>query len=198
MKKIVFAIILSLCASLPTYGKPTIEAPLGLKWGMTKDEVEKHAEELSLLERKGDRLSSYYLRNPEKIIDGMDGYSVSVDDKFGLVSVEMLQSFNNDDKGTKVKSRYDVIKEALSKKYGTPSLLEYINNERISFYSCLRIDGCGSMTAFFDGNNGQALILINSSDVDRGNIFIRYKTHELDKIMSELKNKTINELSDSL
>ncbi|WP_145590735.1 myosin/kinesin family protein [Yersinia aleksiciae] len=197
MKKLVFVITLGLLISLPTYGK-SITPPLGLSWGMNKGEVEKQADGVSLLEEQGHRLRNYYLKNPSEKIDGMDGYSVYIDDKYGLVSVEMLQSINDDANGSKIKKRYETIKNALSKKYGKPDSIEYVNNDRVSFYKCLSSSECGNMYSFFTGTNGQVYVSINSMGDDYGQIYIRYKVSEFDKTISEIQKQETDELSESL
>lgn len=198
MRKIIFAATLGMLVSLPTYGAANITPPIGLKWGMNKEEVLKHVDSVSLLEEKGDRLREFYLRNPRIKIDGIDGYSVSIDDKYGLVAVDMIQTFSADKHGSEIKNKYDDFKKALSGKFGSPELDEYIKNSNIEFYRCIASRLCGNMSALFDGENGRVYLSINSTGDSRGNIYIGYKDNKLDEIMSEIKKERVDKIKDSL
>lgn len=198
MKSFVVSIVIGLAISFSTYGKPIITPPLGMKWGMDKGEVLKLADGISLLEDRGNRLHDYYLKNPIVKIDSMDGYSVSIDDEYGLVAVEMIQTFTADKNGSEIKNRYDDLKKALSSKFGAPEIDEYIKDYDIEFYRCISSRLCGNMSALFYGENGRIYISINSTGDSKGNIYIGYKENKLDEIMKKIKEERVDKIKDSL
>lgn len=165
-----------------------IDPPLGLTWGSSLTEIESKTESLKKMRDENERIEAFILRNPHAKVNGFDVYSVSVDKSEGLISVEMLQYFNNDVNGTNIIKRYHALKEALRKKYETIESIDFTSKPSPMFYKCIAHDSCGSMTTFVDGSNAKISLLVSAGDrPDSGQIFLMYRSNKYSEINEALK-----------
>ncbi|HCR3333281.1 TPA: hypothetical protein ON523_003031 [Morganella morganii] len=211
-KNIIFFIFLfGFCfSSLAVTNGKEITAPLGLKWGMTKNEL---IEKSGNIKEKGFEggIEQLLIINESNNIDGLNMYVAGVDKEYGLVSVEMVFFINEDMNGNKAIEKYNILKKVLVSKYGEQYVDEYAwrnySKGDVSFSDCIRNKGCGNyFSSFEDDKGGLAWLMISPSASEEGtNIYLLYKSPAIKKIQEEAKASSESEvqkkaqaLSDSL
>ncbi|HDR2520068.1 TPA: hypothetical protein QCI08_004222 [Enterobacter ludwigii] len=176
-----------------------IDPPLGLTWGSSLTEIESKTESLKKMHDQNERIEAFMLRNPHAKVNGFDAYSVLVDKSEGLLSVEMLQYFNNDANGTNIIKRYHALQEALRKKYETIDSIDFTSKPSPTFYKCIAHDSCGSMTTFVDGSNAKIQLFVMAGDkADSGQIFLMYRSNKYSEINEALKAKKDKDSADEI
>lgn len=206
-----FTFLLGFCfSSLAVTNGNEITAPLGLKWGMTKGElVEKTGgiKEIGLR----DGIEQFLVNNKNNKVDGLELYSIGVDKKYGLTSVEMMFYIDNDGDGNKAVKKYNILKKVLVSKYGEQYSDEYLwrnyNKGSMSFSACIDNERCGKYVSSFEDDVGGSvgLMLTTDSSGKDVNVFLFYQSPAIKKIQEETKNtynkeiqKKAESLSDSL
>jgi hypothetical protein len=165
-----------------------IDPPLGLVWGSSIKDFASKFESVNHISDENERIQSFILRSPQSGIKGFDFYSASVDEKEGLVTVEMLQYFEGDKNGVNIVKRYLSLKEALRKKYGEIDSIDFTSKPSPMFYKCISHDSCGSMATFVDGDNAKIQLLVMAdSKVDSGKIVLIYRSNKYSEIKDLLK-----------
>ncbi|HCR3451286.1 TPA: hypothetical protein ON570_004978 [Citrobacter werkmanii] len=96
-----------------------LQAPLGLMWGLSFDEIKKEVEVLS--ESIIDDRTKVFVFTPKEKTFNFDEYELTVDDKYGLIEIKMVEYFNCDNFDTQGKGSYYDFNKILSKKYGPPA-----------------------------------------------------------------------------
>ncbi|EGT3611668.1 TPA: hypothetical protein SLE68_001732 [Morganella morganii] len=206
-----FTFLLGFCfSSLAVTNGKEITAPLGLKWGMTKNEI---IEKTGGIKEIGfrDGIKQFLVNNKDNKVDGLELYSIGIDKKYGLTSVEMMFYIDNDSNGNKAVEKYNVLKEVLVSKYGEQYSDEYLwrnyNKGSMSFAACIGNEQCGKyFSSFEDDIGGNAgLMLTTDSSGENANVFLLYKSPAIKKIKEEAKASSESEvqkkaqaLSDSL
>lgn len=206
-----FTFLLGFCfSSASVANKNEITAPLGLKWGMTKNEI---AEKTGSIKESGfrDGIEQFLVKNTDNNIDGLDFYNIGVDKRYGLVNVEMIFFITNDNNGNKAIEKYNVLKQALVSKYGEQYSDEYLwrsySKGSMPFSACIDNERCGKyISSFEDDKGGNAgLMLTAGSSMESVNVFLLYKSPAIKKIQEEEKKlynsevqKKAQALSDAL
>ncbi|HKY85693.1 MAG TPA: hypothetical protein VJL90_02915 [Pseudorhodoplanes sp.] len=137
MNRIAFALLVNLClCSFPSFAN---EAPLGLTWGATSEDV--RAMGVELKESSGKDFGvSYTATSLPKAISDQDGalLSFGYDNRLWRILI-FSRAFNDDPYGTAVKERYKQLQDVLAEKYGkaksTHQLGESIYSEPRYFVS---------------------------------------------------------------
>ncbi|HEJ9413600.1 TPA: hypothetical protein ACKRDQ_003171 [Proteus mirabilis] len=183
-----------------------ISAPFGLKWGMTYDDVLNKTGNIKLIGNEKNRVKEYLIKNESSLIDGMDMYSISIDDKYGLINVDALIYVDEDD-DSKVVEKYNILKQALSSKYGEQYSEEYLwkNGTRgmLTLPECLNNEVCGKYLSLFQGDDSSSVMVMLSGTADNRSVTISlfYKSEFIEKIKQEEKKQNeimIKEKSDAL
>lgn len=183
-----------------------ISAPFGLKWGMTYGDVLNNTGNIKLIGNEKNRVKEYLIKNESSLIDGMDMYSISIDDKYGLINVDALIYVDEDD-DSKVVEKYNILKQALSSKYGEQYSEEYLWRNRargvLTLPECLNNPSCGKYVSFFQGDDSSSVMVMLSATGDNRSIIISlfYKSEFIEKIKQEEKKQNeimIKEKSDAL
>lgn len=186
MKKIICLALLFF--STASGASLVIEPPLGLSWGSSINEVEAKTESITKMRPENERIESYFLKNPVVKIKGFDVYSASIDKSEGLVSVEMMQYFNDDVNGAGIIARYLSLKDALRKKYKAIDSIDFTSKPTPHFYKCLAHDSCGSMSTFVDGSNAKIQLFVMAGNKENsGQIFLMYRSNKYSEINDYLK-----------
>lgn len=142
-----------------------INGPLGLSWGMTKEQVEKLGVKLNPSSTEG-RVEDYTAKRLPNPLPMAEAYVLSFDQTHHLQRVIIFsKGITEDIHGSKGKEKFYLFKESLKKEYGNPTdELEVVARklwyEGYDFYQCLSHYGCGLWVALFDDReNGQKITL---------------------------------------
>jgi len=168
-------------------------APLGLKWGESKESIIKNYGATSANKNES-RLKLYSLTNPPIKVPGFDELYGVVDDKYGLVKVVMVESISNDAYGSHGIEQYKKYSAILTKKYGRPTdKFEYIGKklykESDEFYQCLNYQGCGSYSSFYKPTDKAVVGLeLKGNRRGEGYLTINYESSLFDKVLQEKDN----------
>lgn len=206
-----FIFFLSFCfPSVAVTSGSEIIAPLGLKWGMTKNKLIEKVGSIKEIE-SNNGIEQYLVKNTNSKINDLDVYSVGVDNKHGLTNVYMVFNIKNDESGTKSIEKYNILKKALVSKYGEQYSEEYMwrgyNKDFTSFSDCIINVQCGKYESLFGDDKGGSiqLRLLPDSSGEFFNIFLLYKSPAIKLIKEEMENnynsevqKKAQALSDSL
>jgi len=172
-----------------------IQAPLGLKWGESKDELVKKYS-ASPADKNNSRLSLYALNNPPIKVPGFESYYGVVDEKYGLVKVIVVESITDDAYGSKGIEDYKKLSAILSKKYGNPSdKFEYsgkeLYKESDEFYQCLAYQGCGAYSSYYKPSGGAMISLeLKGKSRGQGYLTINYESTLFNKVLTERDSDT--------
>ena len=191
MKKIkLLASVVLLGFSAIAIADEGIQAPLGLKWGESKENLTKNYN-ASPADKNDSRLRLYSLGNPPVKVPGFDEFYGVVDEKYGLVKVIVVENISGDAYGSQGVEDYKKLKNILSKKYGKPSdQYEYIGRdiykESDEFYQCLAYQGCGAYSSFYKPAGGGVIGLeLKGQRRGEGFLTINYESTLFDKVIKE-------------
>lgn len=137
------------------------DAPFGLSWGQSAEELRARGVNLSQTKRESD----FTFFSATKVPIGIsiaEKYSIIIHDRHGLQKVAMhSENFNNDPSGSDGRKAYADYKEALAGKYGPPDsrysrevVGVKLYKERDEFYECLKYTGCGMWSSLWSLANG--------------------------------------------
>ncbi|HJF24256.1 MAG TPA: hypothetical protein K8V18_04610, partial [Proteus mirabilis] len=161
---------------------------------------------IKLIGNEKNRVKEYLIKNDSSLIDGLDMYSVSIDDKYGLINVDAL-IYVYDDDDSKVIEKYNILKQALSSKYSEQYSEEYLWKNRtrgmLTLPECLNNEGCGKYVSLFQGNDSSSVMIMLNATGDNRSVIISlfYKSEFIEKIKQEEKKQNeimIKEKSDAL
>ena len=151
-------------------------APFGLKWGVSVNDLRNQGIELQKGRAEG-RLETFFAKSLPKNLSIAESYGLAFDQEFGLQKISMVSEDITDDAfGSKGKEMYDDIKSKLKNKYGEPTEnWEYVGlvlyDESDEFYQCLSYDGCGSWASLFEDK--EQVVLVEIEGIRRGHGFIK-------------------------
>lgn len=133
------------------------DAPFGLNWGMTEEELKDKGVQLVLLEEDS-HFKHFKTESLPQNISIAEAYSISLSKNYGLQHVSMVYRISDDVYGRDGKKLYDRIKESLIEKYGSPTFTyEKIGlklyDESDEFYQCLAYTGCGGWISVYELKN---------------------------------------------
>ncbi|WP_109373207.1 hypothetical protein [Proteus genomosp. 6] len=210
MKRIISIIFIFFSINVQAIEKK-ISAPFGLSWGMTYEEVLNKAGNIKLIGSKENRIKEYLINSDSKLIDGLERYDVGIDDKYGLVNVGTLISISDYENTDNVVEKYNILKQALSSKYGEQYSEEYLwknrTKRKLTLPECLSNEFCGKYISIFQGDDSSRVILMIGASPSKEDVIISlfYKSSFIEKIKLEEKDqqeKVIKEkakgLADSL
>ncbi|MBI6513156.1 phage lipoprotein [Proteus vulgaris] len=186
MKKLISIIFIFFSINVQAIEKQ-ISAPLGLTWGMTYEEVLNKTGNIKLIGNKENRIKEYLVNTDSKLIDGIELYSVGIDDKYGLINVDMLIYVDDGE----IVERYNILKQALSSKYGNQYSNEYLwksgTKGRFTLPECLSNELCGKYVSHYQGDDSSNAMLMLGASADKKSsiIFLFYKSSFIKKIKQE-------------
>jgi len=169
------------------------DAPFGLKWQMTKNELIK----IGVMLNKKDSKSSatrYSAKNLPKNMNDTDDVSMIIDDEFGLVKITWIsKNITNDAFGTQGKSKYDELKEGLTKKYNMAgNSFERVGmtlfKESDEFYQCLKYSGCGMYSTSWKSEAVDILLELKGLSRGVGYLTIVYEHKKWNDVVDKIKN----------
>lgn len=198
MKKINLYLILLLTFSINTvWANVSIDAPLGLTWGMSVEEIESTGAKLGA-PSVSDGMSAFpVLDIPNRLAD-FPNVTIFFSEDYGLVRVLLVSKVvRNDPFGREVKNLYNNYKEILQDKYGEASLVEeqvglIVYKELDEFYQCLIYPGCGIYSSLFgDAEKKLANISLSVKGIKRaeGYIDMMYSSDDFGKHAANQKSK---------
>jgi hypothetical protein len=171
------------------------DAMFGLSWGMSPSQIKKMGIKI---EKKGaqNNIYSYHCDSLPKNVSISDGYALYFDEDTALVKIIMLSNnIENDPYGREGKEQFDKMVTLLRQKYKVKDSFCYtgrkLYEESDEFYQCLKYEGCGSWTTFFESENKN--ICINIVGVNRGEGYIKISVEaepEFSNAIDKSKQKT--------
>ena len=179
------------------------DAPFGLKWGVSVDDLRNQGIELQKESAKG-RVEVFFAKSLPKNLSIAESYGLAFDQEFGLQKIVMFSEDITDDAfGYKGKEMYDDIKSKLKNKYGEPTKnWEYMGrrlyDESDEFYQCLSYDGCGSWASLFKDKEQEILVEIEGMRRGHGSISISYEGPKWGESLDARKAKLSKSDSDAL
>jgi len=178
------------------------DAAFGLKWGMSKELVEKTGVALTRTGGEGNLEIFRTTSVPIPVSIG-ESYTLTFHQSWGLQKIIMRsKKIQNDPTGREGKEQYNNLKVALSEKYGNPKdTTEYFGlrlfKEFDEFYLCLRYAGCGGwMTTWNADPNLRGMIGLQIRGLSRseGSILLSYEGPKWSEAVDEnSSNKNAND-----
>lgn len=191
-----FVVVLLLCSFVSAS-----DAMFGLKWNMTKAQVQNTGAVLKMEQRDGN-IVMYSCPSLPKNVSIAESYLL-IFYKDSLVKLTMSsKNFTDDDYGTEGKSKFSDIESVLLSKYpyfinddGSPMKLQisgrYLYEDPNEFYQCLDYgSSCGWWTAVFQDDN--KAICLELKGLRRGTGYINMTIESLvgwSNAVEDLKNK---------
>ena len=178
-------------------------APFGLKWGASVNDLRKQGIELQNKFTEG-RLEDFFAKSLPKNLSTTKFYRLYFDQEFGLQKILMFsEDITNDAFGFKGKEMYDDIKSKLKNKYGEPTgNWEYVGrrlyDESDEFYQCLSYDGCGSWASLFEDKEQKILVEIQGKRRGHGFIKLVYEGPKWGESLDARKAESSKSDSDAL
>jgi len=168
------------------------QAPLGLKWGESKESFIKKYN-ASPADKRQNRMRLYAIGSPPVKVPGFDEFYGLLDQKYGLVKIVIAENISEDAYGYKGTEAYKKLQDILSKKYGSPSVHEEYSGQTIykendEFYQCLAYQGCGTYSSIYKPAGGGTVGLeIHGRGRERGQgyITITYESTLFDQVIRE-------------
>jgi hypothetical protein len=153
-----------------------VEAPFGLKWGITKEALGDAGIIFSECSDEG-WVEQCRTESVPKNISMGDFYLLLFTKKYGLQKAVMLgKDISGDPNGSSGKDKYAKLKQALKNKYEKSVSYEWVGRElwgeSDEFYQCLDYEGCGSWTTYWTENH-EGSIALELKGVNRGEGYIR-------------------------
>jgi hypothetical protein len=155
------------------------DAAFGLKWGMSKELVEKTGLVLTRTGGEGN-IEIYRSTSVPVPLSIGETYSLSFHKSWGLQRLNMIsKKIRNDPTGRESKEQYSNLKSALIEKYGNPKQINEIFGNRLykefdEFYLCLRYTGCGMWSTLWDEKlDVRGSILVEIKGLSRSDGYIR-------------------------
>jgi hypothetical protein len=154
------------------------QAPMGLKWGMMKEDVPGGVFDI---ENEGG-FSVTIAKYPENLPKIMDVQKVVMifEGAKGLQKINIVFATLNGDVNGQMSLRvYSELKRILTQKYGEPTSREYKNLKGFTssdeFYECLKLPGCGRISSVFESENVRVLLKIKGIGHGSGYITLSYE-----------------------
>lgn len=178
------------------------DAAFGLKWGMSKDLVEKTGVVLTRTGGEG-KIEIYRSTSVPVPLSSGEFYTLIFHKSWGLQKLGMASiTIKNDPTGRQSKELYSNFKSALIEKYGNPndsseSVGNRLYKEFDEFYLCLKYTGCGLWYTFWKKGanlNGTILVEINGLSRNDGYVRLSYEGPKWDEAVDENNsNKKAND-----
>jgi hypothetical protein len=185
----IFGLLSALCLlSLPAFAD---EAPFGLRWGESAEELKSH--EISGEIRQG--AGHLRLIETNRLPNGpkdTNFANLGIDQKFGLQRIQWVSKDISDDiTGEKGLAQYRTLKRSLSERYGAPksSEEEMIGNRADSFYQCLAEDGCGAFVTVWRTPETDVRLRLLGTTSGKGRLEVVYLGPDWSDIEAEIGKK---------
>lgn len=152
------------------------EAPFGLKWGMSEEQLESEGITLTEATRE-EGVVSYTTSELPRNLSEIDFYQVFFSEKRGLQKITVLgETIKNDARGSKGKETFDYYVDIVSDRYGQPTQeIDYIGiklyKDPDEFYQCLAYDGCGLWATLWEERKG-VNSMVQVKGISRGEGFV--------------------------
>ena len=170
----IFGLLGVLCLlSSPTFAD---DAPFGLRWGASADELKSHGISGELRSDDG-QLRIFQINRLPKGPADTNFVTLAIDRKFGLQRIQWVsQEIGNDPSGARGLSLYRTLKRTLLEQFGEPksSDEEMIGNSTSGFYRCLAEDGCGAFVTVWRTPETDARLRLMGSSAGNGWLDVVY------------------------
>ncbi|PKU21917.1 hypothetical protein [Telmatospirillum siberiense] len=170
------------------------EAPFGLRWGATFEELQTRG--FSGAFQQDDGQVKIYQSN--KLLNApsfSDFARVGVDRQYGLQRIMWVsKEITDDPTGEKGLALYRTLKQTLTEKYGEPKTSEEeMGGSRTysgtAFYQCLAEDGCGVFVTVWRSLNSDARLRLLGTSSGKGRLEIVYLGPDWDDVVAASKKK---------
>jgi hypothetical protein len=184
---LVFALLIASANADARFGN---DAMFGLKWGMSRAEVQKLGVSLESKE-EGNGIATYRTASLPKNLSDIDFYILFfANDRLVKISA-VGDTIENDPSGREGKERYEALKASLTDKYGSGKSSEItgvsLYKDYDEFYQCLNYSGCGMWATIF--NTEDRVMLVEIEGVGRGTGYITIKAESVPEFSAALNDK---------
>ena len=192
-----------------TLSSAEIDAPLGVKWGLTKYQLNGMGVKLSDCSILDNGVEMCKATNTPKTLS----FTKSVYFYFHYKKKTLEQVFvfgnyiENDIYGNKGKKDYERVKASLYKKYPESSGFTHNEYEFVGlevydqsdeFYQCLDYDGCGYWVTYILSKNGGVSVQLNGDSRGKGNLNVTWESPEWSKMQAEIVDDVSTQDDDAL
>jgi hypothetical protein len=170
------------------------DAPFGLRWGATFDELKVRGVSGELQQDDG-KLLTYQVRKLPKAPNETDVARLNIDRQFGLQRIVWVsKTLSEDPSGQKGLELYQATKQKLSEEYGTPrsadeEMAGSQTHGQSSFYQCLAEDGCGVFVTVWRTPDIDARLRLIGTAAGKGWLEIVFLGPDWDDVATKLEKK---------
>ncbi len=171
------------------------DAPFGLRWGETIDEVKTHGLPGDVQQDDG-HLQIFQTNKLSDAPGNSDFARLGIDRKFGLQRILWVsQAITDDPTGAKGLELYRTLKRDLTDRYDKPksSDEEFVGSRTHgpnSFYQCLAEDGCAVFVTVWRAIRTDVRLRLLGSSSGKGRLEVVYLGPDWNDVMTENKKKT--------
>lgn len=166
------------------------EAPFGLSWGMSYDQLDKLDVLLTEVSNT-DGMLIYKTTSLPKNLSEIDYYLLVVTKKRGLQKISVIgETIGEDPSGRKGKEKYDYFVGIVSDRYGErETVAEHFGtrlyDEVDEFYQCLDYSGCGMWVSLWKNKGITAAVQIEGISRGEGYVTIQIEGPNWSKILGD-------------
>lgn len=170
------------------------EAPFGLRWGATFEELQNRGFAGDFQQDDG-QVKIYQSNKLLNAPESSDFARVAVDRQYGLQRIMWVsKEIADDPSGGKGLELYRTMKQTLTEQYGDPKTSEeeivggraYAAN---SFYQCLAEDGCGSFVTVWRSFSVDVRLRLLGAATGKGRLEVVYLGPDWDDVVNASKKK---------
>lgn len=170
------------------------EAPFGLRWGSSIEELQNRGIPGSVQEDDG-QIRVFQTDRLKDAPDILDFARLGVDRQYGLQRIMWVsKEITDDPTGARGREQYQTIKHMLTEQYGDPKTSDeevggshtYGQN---SFYQCLAEDGCGVFVTVWRSYSTDARLRLLGTAAGRGRLEIVYLGPDWEDVVNAHKTK---------
>tara|TARA_B100002019_G_C21085427_1_gene505902 strand:- start:58 stop:711 length:654 start_codon:yes stop_codon:yes gene_type:complete len=186
-----------------------IDAPLGVKWGLTKYQLNGMSVKLSDCEILENGVEMCKATNTPKSLSFADSVFFYFHYKKKTLEAVYVsgKTIENDVYGSQGKEDYDKVKASLYKKYPESSgytHTEYevmglnLYDQNDEFYQCLNYEGCGYWISFVSGMENSVYFQLNGIGRGLGYLGVKWESPEWEKMLDAIADDVLTQDEDAL
>lgn len=154
---------------------------LGLKWGMSPQEVKKAGTRMSVLVEEAGMVGYGALSVPKEVPKAAQ-YLLIFSEQYGLVkAVVYYRKITDDESGAEGRRNFAIIEDVLRKKYGNPLTLKTVSAKPLGkynkFYTRLKAGDSGDWAVLFKAKTVTAFMEIEGHSPGCGQIVLSFEAH---------------------